>query len=104
MESYINQRHLIISLELDKLKDYADSFEGLLARKKEEFTNSWQEDFMKLDIEQQHIFGKIYAEEYLKIALDFSSLFRTSFFLTCYSVFEKELMDLCFYFQSESIS
>ena len=71
----------------DWLTEYLDLLDKYLQRYSGEFLE-------KLKVESEEV-GDNYVDEYFLYARDYPNILRKSFFITCYSILEHELIDEC---------
>lgn len=58
----------------------------------EEYLQGYSKEFLKKSEEGEEY---DYADEYFLYALEYPNILRKSFFITCYSILEHELIDVC---------
>lgn len=90
-----------VELDLGHLKNFAETLETLLADEQKQFDAWAAEEAAKLPKEKQEEFYDIQSDQYWLLSDVFPNILRQSFFVTCYSLLESRLLNLCIHIKKE---
>lgn len=91
-----------IDLDLSNLVEYADTLEMLLSEKLEKLRARVEKQAAKLrEEEKEDFYDFFYSESHWQLTEVFPNTLWSSLFVTCYSLLEHRLNNLCKYLQSQ---
>lgn len=98
---YKNVFRDMIKIELDTLREYTTTLEDLLTQELENLRLWSEKETSKLLKERQEDFYDFHSDDYLSLSEIFPNTLRSSLFVTCYSLLECRLIDLCKYLRKQ---
>jgi len=90
-----------VELDLGHLENFAETLETLLAAEQKQFDAWAAEEASTLPKEKQEEFYDIQSDQYWLLSDVFPNILRQSFFVTCYSLLESRLLNLCIHIKKE---
>jgi len=82
---------IMINIDLDNLKEYANTLEDLLEQKERSFSIQIEQEAHTFTEDQREEFYEFHADTHWQIAEVFPDILRKSLFTTCYSYLEDSL-------------